>query len=70
MLNPWRSELSLILLALLIGAFLGKLFHHPWLSIWVVVLVYLAHSDQLSEGSAKMSISTVALLPEEALPAK
>ena len=34
------------------------------------VLVYLAHSDQLSEGSAKMSISTVALLPEEALPAK
>lgn len=43
MLNPWRSELSLILLALLIGAFLGKLFHHPWLSIWVVVLVYLAH---------------------------
>ncbi len=34
------------------------------------VLVYLAHSDQLSEGSAKMSISTVALLPDEALPAK
>ena len=34
------------------------------------VLVYLAHADQVSEGSAKMSISTVALLPEEALPAK
>lgn len=34
------------------------------------VLVYLAHADQISEGSAKMSISTVALLPDEFLPAR
>ncbi|MDF3853570.1 CreA family protein [Paracoccus sp. P2] len=33
------------------------------------VLVYLAHADQVKEGSAKMSISTVALEPGEALPA-
>lgn len=32
------------------------------------VLVYLAHADQVKEGSAKMSISTVALEPDEALP--
>lgn len=29
------------------------------------VLVYLAHASELSEGSAKMSMSTVPLLPEE-----
>ncbi|GLK66065.1 CreA family protein [Paracoccus kondratievae] len=34
------------------------------------VLIYLAHTDQVKEGSAKMSISTVALEPGEALPAK
>jgi CreA protein len=34
------------------------------------VLIYLAHADELQEGSAKMSISTVALEPGEALPAK
>lgn len=34
------------------------------------VLIYLAHADQISEGSAKMSISTVALLPEERLAAE
>lgn len=33
------------------------------------VLVYLAHADQVKEGSAKMSISTVVLEPGEALPA-
>ena len=30
------------------------------------VLVYLAHASELSEGSAKMSMSTVPLLPEDA----
>jgi CreA protein len=30
------------------------------------VLVYLAHASELSEGSAKMSMSTVSLLPEDA----
>ncbi|CAM2979675.1 CreA protein [Paracoccus aminovorans] len=34
------------------------------------VLIYLAHADQVKEGSAKMSISTVALEPGEALPAR
>lgn len=29
------------------------------------VLIYLAHANELSEGSAKMSLSTVALTPEE-----
>ncbi|WP_299841698.1 CreA family protein [uncultured Paracoccus sp.] len=29
------------------------------------VLVYLAHANELTEGSAKMAISTVALTPEE-----
>lgn len=29
------------------------------------VLVYLAHASELSEGSAKMSMSTVPLLPED-----
>ncbi len=43
MLNPWRSELSLIFVALLVGVFLGKLFHHPLLMVWIVVLVYLSH---------------------------
>ena len=43
MLNPWRSEFSLIFLALLIGAFLGKLFHHPILALWIAVLAYLSH---------------------------
>ncbi|HRM74680.1 MAG TPA: CREA protein, partial [Paracoccus sp. (in: a-proteobacteria)] len=33
-------------------------------------LIYLAHADELQEGSAKMSISTVALAPGEALAAK
>ncbi|WP_199258330.1 CreA family protein [Paracoccus binzhouensis] len=32
------------------------------------VLIYLAHADQVKEGSAKMSLSTVALEPGEALP--
>ncbi|MFO1137521.1 MAG: CreA family protein [Paracoccus sp. (in: a-proteobacteria)] len=34
------------------------------------VLVYLAHAEQVQEGSAKMSISTVALEPGEELPAQ
>lgn len=34
------------------------------------VLVYLAHANQVKEGSAKMSISTVALEPGEGLAAQ
>nr|WP_181870286.1 CreA family protein [Paracoccus lutimaris] len=34
------------------------------------VLIYLAHANELQEGSAKMAISTVALEPGEALPAE
>ncbi|UXU76171.1 MULTISPECIES: CreA family protein [unclassified Paracoccus (in: a-proteobacteria)] len=33
------------------------------------VLIYLAHANQVNQGSAKMSISTVPLLPEEIPPA-
>ncbi|WP_323008406.1 CreA family protein [Paracoccus sp. (in: a-proteobacteria)] len=32
------------------------------------VLIYLAHANQVNEGSAKMSVSTVALEPGEELP--
>ena len=34
------------------------------------VLIYLAHANQVSEGSAKMSISTIALQPGEGIAAK
>ena len=43
MLNPWRSELPLLLLVLLVGLFVGRLGPSP---VWVVlgmVLLYLAH---------------------------
>ena len=33
-------------------------------------LIYLAHASEVTQGSGKMSISTVALEPGEALPAK
>lgn len=32
------------------------------------VLIYLAHGSELTEGSAKMSIATVPLLPEDQAP--
>ena len=43
MLGSWRSEISILLLALLAGGFAGKLFHHPGLAVWVVFTVYLSH---------------------------
>jgi two-component system phosphate regulon sensor histidine kinase PhoR len=43
MLNPWRSELSLMFLALLFGTFLGRLLHFPVLILWVTLVAYLAH---------------------------
>lgn len=43
MFNPWRSELWLILLALLLGVFTGKLFHQPILALWMVLFAYLGH---------------------------
>ncbi|MFN5746636.1 MAG: phosphate regulon sensor histidine kinase PhoR [Methylococcaceae bacterium] len=43
MLNPWRSELSLMFLALLFGTFLGRLLHFPPLILWVTLVAYLAH---------------------------
>lgn len=42
MLSTWRSELSFIFLALLVGAFFGKLFGQPILVLWLGLLVYLA----------------------------
>lgn len=41
MSNPWRSELSFILLAFLLGAFLGRLIGLPSLMLWVCLTVYL-----------------------------
>ena len=32
------------------------------------VLIYLAHGSQLTEGSAKMSLATVPLMPEDTAP--
>jgi two-component system phosphate regulon sensor histidine kinase PhoR len=43
MQNPWRSEFSLLLLALLISVFLGKLLNQPLMVLWIVLLVYLCH---------------------------
>lgn len=42
MLSPWRSELSFIFLALLFGAFFGKLFNQPALVLWLCLAAYLA----------------------------
>lgn len=42
MLSPWRSELSFVFFALLVGAFFGKLFHQPALVLWLCLLVYLS----------------------------
>jgi two-component system phosphate regulon sensor histidine kinase PhoR len=42
MFSPWRSELSFVFFALLVGAFFGKLFHQPALVLWLCLLVYLA----------------------------
>ena len=39
--SPWRSEFSFVLLALLVGAFFGKVFHYPALILWLGLLVYL-----------------------------
>lgn len=40
--SPWRSEISFIVLALLVGAFFGKVFNYPGLILWLGLLVYLA----------------------------
>ncbi len=42
MLSPWRSELSFVLLALLFGAFFGKLFNELAIVLWLCLLIYLA----------------------------
>ncbi len=42
-MNAWRTEFSLILFALLVGVFLGRLLNQPWVVLWVVLLVYLGH---------------------------
>jgi two-component system phosphate regulon sensor histidine kinase PhoR len=42
MLSPWRSELSFVLLALLFGAFFGKLFNQLAVVLWLCLLAYLA----------------------------
>lgn len=42
-MNPWRAEFSLILLALLVGLFLGKIFNHPMVVLVVMILTYLSY---------------------------
>jgi two-component system phosphate regulon sensor histidine kinase PhoR len=42
MLSPWRSELSFVFLALLCGAFFGKLFNQLAIVLWLCLLIYLA----------------------------
>ncbi|MGZ8246799.1 phosphate regulon sensor histidine kinase PhoR [Methylomagnum sp.] len=41
-MSTWRSELSFIFLALVVGAFFGKLFGQPVIVLWLGLLVYLA----------------------------
>ena len=43
MLNPWRSDLSTLFLALLIGLFVGQLLHSQALTAWVILALYLGH---------------------------
>ncbi|MFM8441789.1 MAG: phosphate regulon sensor histidine kinase PhoR [Methylococcus sp.] len=43
MLHPWRSEISLVLVTLLIGLFVGKLTHNPGLALWIVPVLYGFH---------------------------
>lgn len=43
MQNPWRAEFSLLLVALLISVFLGKLLNQPLLVPWIMLLAYLCH---------------------------
>jgi len=43
MMNPWRSEFSIIFLALLLGSFFGKLFQSPALILWISLTAYLIH---------------------------
>lgn len=43
MINLWRSELPLLLVALLFGVFIGKATHHPLWALSGMVLLYLVH---------------------------
>jgi len=42
MSSPWRSEFSFIFLALLVGAFLGKILNSFVVALWFCLLAYLA----------------------------
>lgn len=42
MVSPWRSELSFVILALLLGGFFAKLLNFPALVVWLGLAAYLA----------------------------
>src|SRR5688572_27552897 len=42
MASPWRSEFSYLFLALLVGAFLGKVLNSFAVALWFSLLAYLA----------------------------
>ncbi|HAZ42361.1 MAG TPA: PAS domain-containing sensor histidine kinase, partial [Methylococcaceae bacterium] len=43
MINPWRSETPLLLMVLLVGIFVGKIFPHPLIVLLGMVLLYLGY---------------------------
>ena len=43
MINPWRSEIPLLAIALLVGIFIGKVFQHPLIVLLGMVLLYLGY---------------------------
>jgi two-component system, OmpR family, phosphate regulon sensor histidine kinase PhoR len=43
MINPWRSEIPLIAITLLVGIFIGKVFPHPLIVLFGMVALYLGH---------------------------
>lgn len=43
MINPWRSETPSLLMVLLVGIFVGKIFPHPLIVLLGMVLLYLGY---------------------------
>jgi two-component system phosphate regulon sensor histidine kinase PhoR len=43
MINPWRSEMPLLMIVLLVGIFIGKLFPHPLIVLLGMVALYLGY---------------------------
>ena len=43
MINPWRSETPLLLIVLLVGVFIGKIFPHPLIVLLGMLALYLGY---------------------------